>query len=99
MFDHATRASRKLAAMVSNIERLKAEQQRLILAEAAAAKLARQLAAELDAITSELIRLDVDTAAKHHAASARAIVNAARKARNEPPLDDDTVVPFPRKDR
>jgi predicted ATPase len=71
----------------------------LIAAEAAAAKHARQLAAELDAVTSELMRVDADTRAKHHADSARAIVNAGRKARNEPLLDENNnIVSFP-KDR
>jgi hypothetical protein len=87
------------ARPMDTIARLKAEQTRLIAAEAEAARHARWLAAELDAVTNELMRLDADTRAQHRAASARAIVNAGRKARNKPPLDEDgKVIPF-NKDR
>jgi hypothetical protein len=87
------------AAPMDTIARLKAEQQRLIAAEASAAKHARQLAAELDAVTSELMRVDAATRDKHHADSALAIVNAGRARRNEPLLGaDGKVIPFP-KDR
>jgi hypothetical protein len=81
--------------MADSIERLKAEQQRLIAAEAAAAKHARQLAAELDAVTHKLIALDAATAAAHAADVAHQIINAGRARRNEPPLDNyGNVVPF-----
>lgn len=36
---------------------------------------------------------------EQRAATAKAIVNAGRKARNEPPLDDDTIIKFPTKDQ
>jgi hypothetical protein len=69
---------------MDTIARLKAEQTRLIAAEAEAARHARWLAAELDAVTNELMRLDADTRAQHRAGFQTAFEDAPLRACRRP---------------
>jgi hypothetical protein len=79
---------------------LRVEQERLAREERAADAKLTDVRLRLDDVTAQLERGDPELALDaQRTATAKAIINAGRKARNEPPLDDDgNVIPF-NKDR